>query len=116
MKIKSYNLFLESKRYEISKEEENNIKQYFHDRLDGEVIDGKEINEYDSSEFSVTNWTRQQSNTFKFSKNWQELDSNGQNKYNSKILKEKKPFFGTQIKRETGKENSEKLIFHYIKP
>ena len=93
MKIKSYNLFLESKRYQISKEEENNIKQYFYDRLDGEVIDGKEINEYDSTEFSVTNWNRQQSNTFKFSEDWHEFDSNGQNKYSSKILKEKKPFF-----------------------
>ena len=93
MKIKSYNLFLESKRYEISKEEENNIKQYFYDRLDGEVIDGKEINEYDSSEFDITNWNSQKSNTFKFSKDWHEFDSYGQNKYNSKILKEKKPFF-----------------------
>ena len=74
MKIKSYNLFLESKRYQISKEEENNIKQYFYDRLDGEVIDGKEINEYDSTEFSVTNWNRQQSNTFKFSEDWHEFD------------------------------------------
>lgn len=66
MKIKSYNLFLESKRYDISKEEENIIKKYFYDRLDGEVIEGKEIDEDTSDDY----FRNQPINTFKFSKSW----------------------------------------------
>ena len=94
MKIKSYNLFLESKSYDISKEEENNIKQYFIDRLDGEFIDGKEINEY-----IPINYHTQPINTFIFIKSLDSLDKNGECSYNSKILKEKRPFFWDSNKK-----------------
>ena len=95
MKIKSYNLFLESKIYEISTEEERVIRQYFHDRLDGEVIEGKEITE-DTSGFSdiLRNLLHsQEMNTFRFSQSYYELDINGQDAYSSKILKENIPLF-----------------------
>ena len=97
MKIKSYKLFLESKIFDISKEEELLIKEYFYDRLDGEIIDGIEINrlvEYDSE---------QKMNSFKFSKRVDQLDRNGEDDYHSKILKQKKPFFWDSNSERTWK-------------
>lgn len=99
MKIKSYNLFLESKTYEISTEEERVIRQYFHDRLDGEVIEGKEITE-DTSEFSDILRNLQEMNTFRFSQSYYELDINGQDAYSSKILKENIPLFWNRDEKD----------------
>jgi hypothetical protein len=106
MKIKSYNLFLESKRYDISKEEENIIKKYFYDRLDGEVIEGKEIDEDTTDDY-----LEQPMNTFKFFKSWDELDKNGQDVYNSKILKEKTPFFWSNTETKEWVSKFKKINF-----
>ena len=83
MKIKSYKLFLESAKHDISKEEELLIKEYFYDRLDGEIIDGIEINEYSSDDYFIN----QKMNSFNFAKSVDQFDRNGEDKYNSKILK-----------------------------
>jgi hypothetical protein len=106
MKIKSYKLFLESKIFDISKEEELLIKEYFYDRLDGEIIDGIEINglsDSDESELFDDMGFKQKMNSFKFSKRVDQLDRNGEDDYHSKILKQKKPFFWDSNSERTWK-------------
>jgi hypothetical protein len=43
MKIKSYNLFLESNSYLLDDKTIKNVKKIFLDRLEGEIIDGVEL-------------------------------------------------------------------------
>lgn len=113
MKIKSYKLFLESKEYNISKEEESIIKNHFYDRLDGEIIDGFEITE--NTDEGRHGYVIDKENTYRFQESWAYLDINGDTEYSSKLMKEKKPFFWDRDKEKEWEANFKRKNFQYYK-
>lgn len=114
MKIKSYQLFLESNTNDLSKEEESIIKNHFYDRLDGEIIDGVEITENKE----VRDWQsifKEKDNSYRFQESWVYLDINGDTEYSSKLMKEKNPFFWDRDKEKEWEANFKRKNFQYYK-
>ena len=88
MRIKSYNLFLESKDFKLSEENDKHIRDTVINLLDCEIIDGIEITECEHDDVDIyTAFNPIIDNTWRISKRVDSLDNDGKNIFNSKYVK-----------------------------